>query len=182
MRGLILRTCLVAEIEALHHARPELLDQHIRFLKKRPQAAAIALILQVEHEALLAPVEQREHRRLAVEARRHRAHVLAARPLDLDHLGAGFRQHQGRERPRQQRGEIEDEDAGERLDHGVTVRYRPRPSSSARWCGTHRACARLRPAPCDRGDQPARRAHDVDAVRQHRDAQAMAEVGVAHAP
>src|SRR5256885_783013 len=31
-----------------------------------------------------------------------------------------------------------------------------------------------------RRDQAARRAHDVDAVRQHRDAQAVAEVRVAH--
>ena len=42
-------------------------------------------------------------------------HVLAAGPLDLDDLGAGLRQQQGGERPWQQRGEIEDEKAGQRL-------------------------------------------------------------------
>ena len=73
------------------------------------------LVLEIEHQAFLAAVEQREHRALAVEARLVVAHVLAARPLDLDHLGAGLRQQQGRQRPRQQRGEVEDENAGKRL-------------------------------------------------------------------
>ena len=54
-------------------------------------------------------------RALAIDDGRKAPHVLAARPLDLDHLGAGFRQHQARQRPRQQRGEIENEKAGERL-------------------------------------------------------------------
>ncbi len=43
------------------------------------------------------------------------ARVLAVRPFDLDYLGAGFRQHEGGQRPRQQRGEIQDEYAGQRL-------------------------------------------------------------------
>jgi len=106
-----------AEIEALHDAGTKLLDQHIRFLKQWSQAAAFARVLEIDHNALLAPVEQREHRRLAIEQRRHRAHVLAARPFDLDHLGAGLGEHQRRERPRQQRGEIEDQDAGQGLVH-----------------------------------------------------------------
>src|SRR5205807_7925582 len=63
-----------------------------------------------------------EHRRAAIrQQRRHRAHVLAAGPLDLDHLGARLRQHQGGERTRQQRGEVENEDAGKglRMHHGA---------------------------------------------------------------
>ena len=85
---------LEAELQPRHDAGTELFDQHIRFLKQRPQAITIAFILQVERDALFAPVEQREGRRLAIEARRAGAHVLAFRTLDLDHLGAGFGQHQ----------------------------------------------------------------------------------------
>jgi len=65
--------------------------------------------LEIEHQAFLAAVELREHRALAVEARLVVPHILAARPLDLDHLGAGLGQEQRRQRPRQQCGEVEDD-------------------------------------------------------------------------
>ena len=110
---------LVAEPEPRHDARAELLDQHVGAFDQRLKLGAIRFALEVEHQAFLAAVEQREHRALAVETRLVMAQVLAARPLDLDHLGAGLGQQQGGERPRQERGEVEDEKPGQRL-HGST--------------------------------------------------------------
>ena len=65
-------------------------------------------VLQVEGQALLAAVEHDERGAFSVHDRLETPRVLAARPLDLDHLGAGFRQHQPGQRARQQCGEIED--------------------------------------------------------------------------
>ena len=109
------RDSVIAEAEPLHHARPELLNQHVGARDQGLEPGAVRLVLEVEHHALLAAIKEREHRGFTIEARRHRAHVLPARPFDLDDLGAGLRQHQRRERARQQRGEVEDENAGERL-------------------------------------------------------------------
>ena len=106
---------VVAEAQPRHHAGAELLDQHIGALDQWHQPVAVGAVLEVQHQAFLAAVEHGEHRGLAVEARLVAAHVLAARPLDLDHLRAGLGQHQCRERPRQERGEIEHQDVGERL-------------------------------------------------------------------
>ena len=79
------------------------------------ELGAVGLALEIEGETLLAAIEQGKGRALAVDKRRKMPRILAARPLDLEHLGAGFRQHQARQRPRQQRGEIQNEKARERL-------------------------------------------------------------------
>ena len=115
------------ETEPRHHAGPELLDQNVGALDQRHQPGAVGFVLEIEHQALLAAVEHGEHRALAVEARLVAAHVLAARPLDLDHLRARLGEHQGGERPRQERGEVEHQDVGERL-HGI-------PDQGMRECG-----------------------------------------------
>ena len=150
---------LIAEPQPRHHAGAELLDQHIGAGQQRHKLVAIGLVLEIEHEALLAAVEQREHRALAVEARLVMAHVLAARPLDLDHLGAGLRQQQRGERPRQQRGEIEHENAGQRLhetlaEHSLRQSRHAAPATSPwsasrpkRACRAARSPTRARPRP-----------------------------------
>jgi len=86
----------VSEIEPLHHAGPELLDQDVGALNQRHELIAGLWALEIENQTFLAAVELREHRALAVEARLVVPHVLAARPLNLDDLCAGFGHHERR--------------------------------------------------------------------------------------
>src|SRR6266446_1909374 len=78
----------------------------------RPQRAGVP---QVERDALLVAVEREEGDRHAVRGRvAVAALVAAARRLDLDHLGTQVGEDRGAERPRQEAGQVEDADAGER--------------------------------------------------------------------
>src|SRR5262249_10233952 len=63
----------------------------------------------------LAAVEKGEGRRLPRPVGWKFSHVLAAGTLDFQHLGAGFGKQKGRQRPRQQRGEVSDQNAVERF-------------------------------------------------------------------
>ena len=103
--------------EARHHARAELLDEDVGAFEERSEPRLVGLLLEVEHERLLAPVEHREVDALPAPSRHVAAHFLAARPFDLDDLGARLREHQGRHRTRQQGGKVEDQDAVERGRH-----------------------------------------------------------------
>ena len=75
--------------------------------------------LQVEHQAALVAVERGEAHALAVADRRRGAAHVAARRLDLDHVGA----HVGEQRAAQRAGDevrqLDDADAGERLAHCI---------------------------------------------------------------
>src|SRR5678815_962445 len=66
-------------------------------------------VLEIDDDALLAAIEQREVDALTSPSRFPRAHLVATRALDLDHFRTGFGEHQGRKRARQQRGEVENE-------------------------------------------------------------------------
>src|SRR5436309_2857133 len=69
----------------------------------------------VERDALLVTVEREEGDRHAVRGRvAVAALVAAARRLDLDHLGTQVGEDRGAERPRQEAGQVEDADSGER--------------------------------------------------------------------
>ncbi len=108
---------LVAESELFQDARPKLLNQNISTFKQRAKLCGSLLRLQIDRQAVLAAVEQAESRARSLPLRRITAHVVAARPLDLGHLGAGFRQHQRRQRARQQIGKVDDPDPRQRLRH-----------------------------------------------------------------
>ncbi len=112
---------LVAEPEPLHHAGAKLLHQHVGARDQIVGGGAAFFAFQVGDELLLAAVQHGEGRRVAAQKRRDHARGLAAGPLDLHDLGAGFGEHQGRERPRQQRGEIGDQNAFERF--GLCLRH-----------------------------------------------------------
>src|SRR5262249_32349644 len=77
---------VIGEAEPLHDAWPELLDQNVGAFDERAKARTLVVARKVERHALLAAIDQCERGRETVEARRIGAHVLAARPLDLDHL------------------------------------------------------------------------------------------------
>src|SRR6185312_11622234 len=81
----------VAETEPRHHAGTELLNQDVGAHEQRLELFAVGLALEIDRKHALAAVEHGEGRALAVEHRWKAPHVLAARALDLDHLGAGFR-------------------------------------------------------------------------------------------
>ena len=61
---------LGAETEPRHHAGPELLDQDVGALDQRHQPGAVALVLEIEHQALLAAIE---HARTSRSRRRSAA-------------------------------------------------------------------------------------------------------------
>ncbi len=101
---------VVVEPEPGHHARAELLDDHIGAFQQGVQPGPLGGIFQVEGDAPLAAIEKREAGTVVPPIGRMAAHLLAASgPLDLHDLRAGFGQQQGRQRPRQQRREVEDE-------------------------------------------------------------------------
>jgi len=92
-------------------------DEHEGGLASRNAAQVVCEFLRSGQRVnLLAGDHQPcQAQRLAVDDRRKAPHILAAGPFDLDHLGAGFRQYEARQRPRQQRGEIQNKETGERL-------------------------------------------------------------------
>src|SRR5207245_7969673 len=79
---------LVAETHLRHHARAEVLEHDVGLLHERGEDLLAARIAQVEADALLAAVVNREVYALAPYHRRMGARLLAARRLDLDDLGA----------------------------------------------------------------------------------------------
>ena len=121
----------VSEPEPVHDAGAELLHHHVGGLGERKDAVAHLRVFQVGRHALLAAVEQREADALLTPFRLEAAHVLAVRALDLDDLGAGFRQHQRRQGARQQRGEVEHADTGERALFAIRHDVSPK----AAFCG-----------------------------------------------
>ena len=105
---------VVIEAEARHDAGAELLDQDVGARQQGIEPGAVGRVLQIERQALLAAIEQRETDAVLAPMRGIVAHVLAAGTFDLEHLGAGLGQQQGRHRPRQQRGEIQNQNALQR--------------------------------------------------------------------
>src|SRR5262249_31222536 len=79
------------------------------------EPGALLRALEIEADAALAAIEQRKRHAFAGHMWAVGAHLLAFGSLDLDDLGAGFRQHERRQRPRQQRGEVEDHQPRQRL-------------------------------------------------------------------
>ena len=104
----------MAEAEPLHHARPELLDQDIGLRDHRSEPRQRIRRLEIELDRILAPVEHRERRRRLAEARREAAHVLSAGPLDFDNACTRLRKEEARQRPGQERREIEDQQVVQR--------------------------------------------------------------------
>ena len=160
----------LAEAEPLHHAGPEVLDQHVGLADQAAHQGDRLGPLQVEREAALAGVELAEVGALAVAQRRALAHVVAFGRLDLQDLGA----HVGAQ-PRavgagQHDREVEHPEAGERVAaRGAGGRRHreaaargsdaddDREAAPARRRRTARAGDAPRPGGCASGASPARR-------------------------
>ena len=161
---------LVAHAEAVHHAGPEGLEQHVVLAHQPQQHLAAALLLQVQPDRALAAVEREEQRRLrrvlrALVVRRGPADVVAhAGVLDLQHLGAEVGEQQRAEAAGQQPGEVEDLDALERPAHARRLALR-RGEQLARLGHRRGAPAHVLHHLARLGDQVAVRARHL-AVRQ----------------
>ena len=108
---------LVAEPEAVQHARPIVLDQDVGGLDQPPQHLFALIALQVERHAALVAVREEEEDALAVEERLRAGPGslirASTRWLDLHHVGAQVGKELYAGRALQKVGEAEDVDAGE---------------------------------------------------------------------
>ena len=138
----LLPQALVADAQAVEHARPERLEQDVVLADQPEEHVAALSHLQVEPETLLPTIQREEQRggRARLHARdggRRPADVVAEpRVLDLEHLRAVIREQERAEPARQQPAEVEHADARERPAHASTARASStvatrRPASSA---------------------------------------------------
>lgn len=82
------RQRLVVEAEALHHARPEILDDDVRLFGEPVNGVDRGGLLQVERHAFLARIQLAEGGARAVAQRRPRAQHVAFERFDLHHVRA----------------------------------------------------------------------------------------------
>ena len=109
-----------AEAQPIHHLRPEILHQHVGAGDQLAQDVDALGLLEVDRQRALAAVGRYEQGgelagridRLAAAAR-----DVAARRLDLDHVGALVGQEHRGERPRHHAGEVDDPHPRQRTCH-----------------------------------------------------------------
>ena len=104
------------ELQALHDARREVLDQHVGSADQVQQRLVTGLGLEVEHHAALVGVEHHELVRLDRIVRTEAQRLTAGR-LDLDHLGAHLRKQKPAVRAEVHLAQFEDPEAVKR-SHG----------------------------------------------------------------
>ena len=75
-----------AEAQAIHHARGEVLDQHVGLLDQREEDLLAARLLEIEHYRLLVGVQHDQ--RVGLDSAFAAAHDVALRRLDLEHARA----------------------------------------------------------------------------------------------
>jgi hypothetical protein len=102
-----------AELQALHDARREVLDEHVGGPDQVEQRLVTGLGLEVEHHAALVGVEHHELVRLDRIVRAE-AQWLTAGRLDLDDLGAHLREQQPAVRAEVDLAQFEDPEAVKR--------------------------------------------------------------------
>ena len=109
-----LAQALVADAQAVEHARPKRLEQHVGVLREAQQHLSALLGLQIDPDRALTAVQREEQRATrglvgALVVRRRPADVVAqSGVLDLDHVGAEVGQQQRAEPTRKQPREVED--------------------------------------------------------------------------
>ena len=104
-----------SEPEPGHRPGPEVLDQHVAGGDEPGERGRALPGLEVQDDALLAPVDREEIRGLPpAEGGAPGAGVVPAGRFDLDHLGAEVGQHHGGVGPGEDPGEIQNPDSRER--------------------------------------------------------------------
>src|ERR1700722_12316472 len=77
----------VIEAHGGRYTRPEIFNDYIGLARQPRRRLAAAGALEIDHDALLVPIEAKEHRALIADKRRtHPPCEIARRWLDLDHL------------------------------------------------------------------------------------------------
>ncbi|MNZ61580.1 hypothetical protein D3C78_796800 [compost metagenome] len=100
--------CLIAQPQALHHARAKLLKDNVMVLQQLLDHLQRLGLLEIQRQAALVAIEVGVAGRDAlVVGRQYPQQVHAGRRLDAHYLGAHVRQQQRGKRPRQQCREIQ---------------------------------------------------------------------------
>src|SRR5207253_2403878 len=122
--GVDRRQGVVAEAEALHGARPEILDEDVGALDEIPEDVGAFRGLQIEREIPLVAVDDEIRRRLPALVRRPGPRLVArAGVFHLDDVGPHVGQQHAAEGPREDTREIDDTDTVEREGSRDHVRY-----------------------------------------------------------
>ena len=143
---------LVAEPDAIHHARSVVLHDHVGLRRQLRHDRDALGLLQVERDRPLAAVAREVQRAHAVD--RHAdpsTEVADAGPFDLHHVGALVGDERGRVGTGQRDREVEDADAAEwpgAFGHGIS-RGRRRHATTRPWRRRSRA-RRAAPRRCAR--------------------------------
>jgi hypothetical protein len=103
-----------AETQAVHHAGPEVLDQHVRMFDDAGRQFLAAFLLEIDRDVQLAAVLLHEVAAHAVPARSEKARQIAFRRLEFDDLGAEIREDAGARRAGENAAEIRYADTAER--------------------------------------------------------------------
>ena len=98
----------VIQSEFLHHARPEILHQDVRLADQFEEQFAAVGMLQIDRDALLAPVDVLEVAAHALFEGAKSPRLIAAEGLDLDDIGTQVAQGHGREGTREYPGQVDD--------------------------------------------------------------------------
>ena len=113
----------VAEAEAIEHAGAELLEEDVVGANDAQERGLGVGLLEVDHSAPLAAVEELERRGLTARVGRHVAQVVAAaRVFDLVDGGAEIGEDERREGPGQEPGQVENTDVLEGTHARCVVR------------------------------------------------------------
>ena len=108
MAGFARANLAVPDSEPLRHARTKRLDEHVGGRTQPQQLIAVAFLLEIEDDALLAAVQiAEEHRRRPVGEPDLAARIAVGR-LDLDDLGAVIGEGEREIRARQEYRKIDD--------------------------------------------------------------------------
>ena len=107
---------LVADSQAIESARLEVLGDHIGPLDQTQEEPAPRLLLEIQSQRLLPPVQHVEVAAVAVRERRDQPRPIAeGRALHLDHLCAEVGEHHGGEGPGVDPGQVQHPDSIQRF-------------------------------------------------------------------
>ncbi len=126
----------IVQPQPLHHAGPEVLDQHVAVADEPAGRVDRQRILQVQRDRPLAGVQVREIGAVPVAHRHAGAHRFAFRRLDLDHLGTHVGQPAGAVGAGDHRREIENAEPVQRACRKLG--HRPSRVVKSRYVGSVR--------------------------------------------